>query len=58
MGKVKFVKCTAAQYAELSSGGRVDSDTIYFETTNHRIYLGGACYSNSSTAEQSPVEAG
>lgn len=53
MAKVKFIRCTAAEYAAVSSGGRIDNDAIYFETTNHRIYLGGECYSSGSA---SPVQ--
>lgn len=46
--KVRFIKCTAAEYSAAVSGGRIDSNAIYFETTNHRIYFGGACYSSGA----------
>ncbi len=49
MGRVKFSKKTAAEYAQLVSGGRIDPDTIYFETTNRLIYLNGECYTHGSS---------
>lgn len=51
MAKVRFIKCTAAEYAAVTSSGRIDNNALYFETTNHRIYLGGECYSSGSSGQ-------